>query len=325
MPMKSRGKTGRKILGKSRGKTMKVTTTVPVRKPKPQTKATILDVVNRMLNRKTETKFVGQWMTTNAVQTGVSPFPGAYFQNVIQPLGQGAASAGAQFWNVALPAMVQGVTDINRIGDRIEPASHSVKLNVRLAQQLVTPDPNVFGAQARPLDVTVYVFYGYVKSMKTYQGAVTLQDSRLAVSGQVEAVTAMNKLLSYGDTTFKTFDGSQQFAQLPMSDYVDMKVKKIHLRQASGWINTNANNGSASANTDSQNTIRKEVILKFKPKAKLQYKTSTDIYPENYAPVFALGYVYNDALASTNQALPVFGQGAVEYTAFSSLYFKDHQ
>ena len=273
-----------------------------------------------MLNRKTETKHIGQWITTNAVQTGVSPFPSAYFQNVIQPLGQGGD--GSQYWNVALPAMVQGVTDINRIGDRIEPSALKTKLNIRLAQQLVG---DVRGAQATPIDLTVYVFYGYIKSLKTYQGATGLADNRIVITGSTEANTAMAKLLDKGDLTFATFDGSQQFAQHPLSSYVDMKVKKIHLRQASGWINTNANNGSASPNTDSQNTIRKEVILKWNLKSKLNYRTSTDVYPDNCAPVFAVGYLYNDATASTNQAAPVYGDGDVEYTAFSSLYFKDHQ
>lgn len=301
-------------------KKVKVTKTVAVRKARPAQKATILDVVNRMLNRKTETKFVGQWMTTNALQTGVSPFPSAYFQNVIQPLGQG--SDGSQYWQTALPAMVQGTTDINRIGDRIEPTSLSTKLNIRLAQQAVA---DVRGAQATPLDITVYVFYGLVKSLKTYQGSVSLEDTRLVVSGQSEAGMAMNRLLDKGDLTFTQFDGSQQYAQFPLSDYVNMKVKKIHLRQASGWINTNANNGSAPPNTDSQNTIRKEVTLKWKVPSKLQYTNSTDIYPQNFAPVFAVGYVYNDATASTNQIAPAFGDGDVEYTAFSSLYFKDHQ
>lgn len=279
-----------------------------------------------MLNRKTETKFIGQFMTTNALQNGVSPFPPARFQNVIQPLGQG--SDGNQYWQTALPAMIQGglsstsISDIVRIGDRIEPISLKTKLNIRLAQQ---PVADVYGAQAIPLDLTVYVFYGIVKSMKTYQGATSLQDTRIVVSGQTEASTAMTKLLDKGDLTFTPFDGSQQFAQFPLSDYVSMKVKKIHLRQAAGWLNTNANNGSANPNTDSQNTIRKELTLKWKVPSKLEYKTSTDLYPQNFAPVFAVGYVYNDATASTNQAAPTFGNGAVEYTAFSSLYYKDHQ
>lgn len=312
------GKTRPKKARKPKTKMMKVTTKVPVRKPKPQAKAQILDVVNRMLNRKTETKFIGQWMTTNVVQDGISPFQLPYFQNVVQTVGAGA---GGQFWTPALPAMVQGLSDINRLGDRIEPTSLKVKLNVRLAQQVVA---DIKGAQATPIDVTVYVFYGFIKAMKTYQGSVGVQDNRLVVTTQSEAVTAMTKLLDNGDLTFKTFDGSQQFAQLPLSSYVDMKVKKIHLRQASGWINTPAGNNSASPNTDSQNTIRKEVNLKFKTK-KLQYPTSTDIYPNNYAPVFALGCVFNDATASTNQASPTYPNGVVEYTAFSSLYFKDHQ
>jgi len=288
-----------------------------------------MNVVNTLLNRKTETKHIGQWMTTNALQTGVSPFQLPYFQNVVQAVGQGGTAPGlnGQFWTPALPAVAQAaggapVSDINRIGDKLEPISHKVKLNIRLAKQVVA---DVLGAQATPIDLTVYVFYGYIRSMKTYQGAIAVQDNRLVVDTQSEAVTAMNSLLDKGDLTFTTFDGSQQYAQLPLSKYVDMKVKKIHLRQGGGWINTNALNGSAVPNTDSQNTIRKEVTLKFKPKAKLTYASSSDIYPDNYAPVFAVGYVYNDAMASTNQASPSYGAGTVEYTAFSSLYFKDHQ
>lgn len=280
-----------------------------------------------MLNRKTETKFIGQWMTTNTLQNGVSPFPSPYFQNVVQTLGQGgvAPALNGQFWTPALPAMAQGglgtsISDINRVGDRVEPTSLKVKLNVRLAQQLVA---DVKGAQATPIDVTVYVFYGTIKSLKNYENDIAVQDNRLVVSGSTEADTAMTKLLDKGDLTFTTFDGSQQFAQLPMSSYVNMKVKKIHLRQASGWINTGYQNGSALPNSDSQNTIRKEVTLKFKP-PKLHYRTSTDVYPDNYAPVFALGCVFNDATASTNQVDPQYPNGVVEYTAFSSMYFKDH-
>jgi len=277
-----------------------------------------------MLNRKTETKFIGQWMTTNVLQNGVSPFQLPYFQNAVQTVGLGgqAPNLNGQFWTPALPAMVQGVSDINRIGDRLEPSSLKVKLNIRLAQQVVG---DIKGAQATPTDLTVYIFYGTIKSMKTYNTAIAVQDNRLVVNAQSEAVTAMSKLLDKGDLTFTTFDGSQQFAQLPLSSYVDMKVKKVRLRQAAGWINTGFQNGSAVPNTDSQNQIRKEVTLQFKPPAKLSYKTSTDLYPDNYAPVFALGYVFNDAAASTNQVDPQYPNGVVEYTAFSSMYFKDHQ
>lgn len=282
-----------------------------------------------MLNRKMETKYIGQWLTTNTLQNGVSPFGLPYFQNAVQTLGLGgtAPNLNGQFWTPALPAIAQGggatatVSDINRIGDRLEPISHKVKLNIRLAKQVVA---DVLGAQATPVDLTVYIFYGYIRSMKTYQGAINVQDNRLVVDTQSEAVTAMANVLDKGDLTFTTFDGSQQYAQLPLSKYVDMKVKKVHLRQAAGWINTSAGNLAAVPNTDSQNTIRKEVTLKFKPKAKLTYANALDVYPDNYAPVFALGYVYNDATASTNQASPSYGAGTVEYTAFSSLYFKDH-
>jgi len=305
---------------------MKVTSTVRVPKAKPQTKATILDVVNRMLNRSTETKYIGQYATAGAIQTGISPFSDGEFENVVQQLG---AHAGGNWWTAALPAIVQAgsggtkVSDQTRIGDRIEPSAHHVKMTLRFAPKLVEgADP---AAQDTPLDITAYIFYGYIKSMKTYQGAVTYQGSSMVVTGQSEAGTAMNNVLDDGDGTFSTFNGDPILAQQPLSKYVKMKVKKVHLRRAAGWINTNANNGGAVANSDSQNTLSKTFSLKFKPPAKLQYTNAADIYPQNYAPVFAVGYVYNDATASTNQAAPVIPYGQLEYVAQNQLWFKDHQ
>jgi len=291
-----------------------------------------------MLNRKTETKYIGQWITTNALPNGVAPFGTPEWENAIQPLGA-HDQTGAQYWSVALPAMTQGITDINRIGDKIEPTSHRVKMTLRLARTQVSiseGNPS-FGvtattpvAQQIPLDVTAYIFYGYVKSLKTYQGAAasTYLGTSVIVSGQNEATRAMQKLLDLGDTNFASFTGSQEYAQLPLSSYVNMKVKKVHFRQSYGWINSAQGLVSTldpTPNTDSQNTIMKQVTLKFKPPAKLAYKTSTDIYPENYAPVFAVAYVYNDATASQNQTTPTYGNGAIEYIAQSQLWYKDHQ
>jgi len=279
-----------------------------------------------MLNRSTETKYIGQWITADAVQTGVAPFSAPQFENVVQQLG---ARSGGNWWSAALPAIVQAgtgstkVSDQTRIGDRIEPSAHHVKMTLRFTQKAIPEsDP---GAQDIPLDITAYIFYGYIKSMKTYSGAVTYQGSSMVVTGQSEAGQAMNNVLDDGDGTFSTFNGDPRLAQQPLSKYVKMKVKKVHLRRAAGWINTNANNGGAVPNSDSQNTLSKTFSLKFKPPGKLQYTNAADIYPQNYAPVFAVGYVYNDATASGNNAAPAFPYGQLEYVAQSQMWFKDHQ
>jgi len=290
-----------------------------------------------MLNRKTETKFLGNWITTNRIPDGVSPFGSPQWENAIQAIGAHDQTAN-QYWSVALPAQTQGLTDVNRIADKIEPVSHRVKMTVRLARTQISASeesPSLVAAsvpvaQQLPLDVTVYIFYGYIKSLKTYQGAAaaTYLGSSAIVSGQNEATRAMQKLLDFGDNTFAPFNGSQEYSMLPMSDYVNMKVKKIHLRQGAGWINSAQGLISPNTpvtNTDSQNTIMKQVTLKFNAPSKLHYKTSGDIYPENYAPVFAVGYVYNDATASLNQTTPTYGNGAVEYLAQAQLWYKDHQ
>jgi len=275
-----------------------------------------------MLNRKTETKYIGQWVTTSALPTGVAPFTGPAWQNVLQPAGVGAN------WCVALPAQVQGITDLTRIGDKIEPVSHQVKMTLRIAPGYLMGPPVTYNAQQVPLDVTAYIFYGYVKSMKTYEGgaAVSMVGNSTCVTGQNEASRAWSRLLNNGDDTFSSFNGDPTRAQLPLSDYVNMKVKKVHYRQGYGWINTASGlvgDNTPVPNTDSQNTLSKQITLKFKPPTKLSFKQSSDVYPENYAPVFAVGYVYNDSLGFS--AIPGGNPGALEYVAQAQLWFKDHQ
>jgi len=264
--------------------------------------------------------------------TGVPPFTTPVWQQVQQTLGPGGTA-----WQIALPAQVQGITDINRIGDKVEPTSHRVKMTVRLAPGYVStsePSPSSLEAytdiaQQVPLDVTAYIFYGYVKSMKTYQGtgaaAPTLVNGAVCVTAQNEATRAYNNLLDNGDTTFSTFNGDPIRAQLPLSEYVNMKVKKLHFRQGGGWINTavGLSGQPAQTNTAADNTLSRQVVLNFKPPSKLNYKTSTDLYPENYAPVFAVGYVYNDAMGFIS--VPGAAPGAVEYIAQAQLWYKDHQ
>lgn len=277
-----------------------------------------------MLNRKTETKYIGQYVTTSALQNGVSPFLPAVWENVVQTVGQRAG--GVQYWSVALPAMVQGQTDINRIGDRLEPVSHQVKMTLKFAPQSLGGDPPVFQAPDKPLDLTAYIFYGYVKSMKTYSGAgASFQGQSIVVSGQTEAARAMARLLDDGDLTFSTFTGDPVLAQQPLSEYVNMKVKKVHFRRAAGWINANLGNGGAVPNGAADNTLSRQLTLKFKPPSKLLYTNSTDVYPDNYAPVFAVGYTFNDPIASQNQTAPDYGEGQLEYVAQAQMWFKDHQ
>lgn len=289
--------------------------------------------MNTLLNRKTETKYIGQWVTTATAPTGVSPFPAYKFQNQLQALGNGG------LWTTALPAMTQAAitsgvaaSDVTRIGGKIEPVSHHVKMTIRLAPGYVSNSESPSSlegftnvAQQVPLDVTAYIFYGYIKSMKTYQGSVATQNGSVLVTAQSEAGTAYNKLLDNGDLTFTAFNGDPALAQLPLSSYVNMKVKKVHFRQGGGWINTavGLSGQTPVANTAADNTLTKQLTLKFKPPSKLDYATSGDLYPNNYAPVFAVGYVYNDAMGFVG--VPGANPGAIEYVAQAQMWFKDHQ
>jgi len=279
-------------------------------------------VARQVVNSMAETKYIGQWLTTTAIQNGVSPFNPYAWENVVQQLG--ALPGGTAAWRIALPAMIQGDETYTRQGNRIEPTGHHVKMTLRFAPEWVD---GVAQAQDNPLDVTAYIFYGYIKSLKTYQGsaAATYNGSSMCVTGQNEATRAYQRLLDVGDGTQTSFSGDIGVAQYPLSDYVNMRVKKVHLRRGLGYVNTNAGNGGAVGSVSPQNTLSRTFSLKFKPPAKLAYREETDIYPENYAPVFAVGYVFNDATASGNNAAPAYPSGQLEYIAQAQIWYKDHQ
>lgn len=271
----------------------------------------MMNIVNRILNRKTETRFLAQPIT----YTTGSP-ASVNWMNDIPPVSA---------WNLALPAQVQGDDKQNRIADTISPVDHRVKLKVRFApQNLANPDQPTNPVQASlPFDVTIYVFYGYIKSLKTYQGSTGTSANSLVVSGSTEATTALTRLLDLGNGAFSQFTGDSALAQYPLSEYVKMKVKKIRLHKPAGWVNTQGGALITTPEASSDGIHQKEVTLKFKAPPKLKYPNSSDNYPDNYAPVFGVGYVFNDPIS--NPAAVAASYGTIDYSAIAMLRYKDFE
>lgn len=271
-----------------------------------------MNIVNRILNRKTETRFLAQPITF----IPATPAQPAWANDI--------PTMGA--WNVALPQQVQGDDKQNRIGDTINPTDLRVKVKVRFAMvNTAGPEqPPAYVQTSLPLDLTVYIVYGTIKSLKTYQGSTNVLNNCRIVQGSTEASTALSRLLDHGDGSFGQFTGDPAYAQYPLSDYVNMKVKKIRLHKPAGWVNTQSGAIITSPETSSDGIHEREVVLKFKTcPGKFKYRNSTDVYPDNYAPVFAVGYCFNDA-ASNPAAVPA-GFGTIEYCAISMLRYKDFE
>lgn len=267
--------------------------------------ATLAQAVKTIVKGQAETKYVAK-----------TPMTSFGYENDIPTLGE---------WTVALPPVTQGPSDIQRVGDKMSPVSHRTKLSVRIANQNLAGagEPPLYAANVQPLDITVYVVYGYIKSLKTYQGSTAVSGISTVVSGSTEASLAMNDLLDNGDGTYVTFDGTPQKALLPFNKtLVDMKVKKFRLHKPAGWVNSGANAIDQTKTEQSSDGIHsRDVTLKWSPPSKMLFNLDTDIYPNNYAPVFAVGYVYNDSIS--NPAAVQYTYGGVEYTAQNQLWFKD--
>lgn len=292
---------------KPTGKRRKLKTGVPVTivtGKRRKLRTGIVQAVKSIVKAQSETKYLAR--------TPISNFG---FENDIPSLGE---------WTVALPAMSQGPGETQRIGDKVSPVTHRTKLTVRIANQNLGPPENpVFAANTTPLDITVYIFYGYIKALKTYQGSTGTSGLSTVVSGSTEAATAMNDLLDVGDGTYTTFDGTPQKAMLPMNKtVVNMKVKKIRLHKPAGWVNSGANAVDQTQVEQSSDGIHsRDVTLHFSPPSKMVYNLDSDSYPNNYAPVFSIGYVYNDSISNPANVQYLFG--GVEYTAQNQLWFKD--
>lgn len=276
-----------------------------VRRRKLRTGVTLAQAVKTIVKGQAETKYVAR-----------SPINNFGYENDIPSLGE---------WTVALPPVTQGPGEIQRIGDKMSPVSHRTKLNIRIANTNTSGsgDPPVYGANTTPLDITVYIVYGYIKSLKTYQGSTAVSGLSTVVQGSTEATLAMSNLLDKGDGTYVTFDGSAPNAMLPFNKtLVDMKIKKVRLHKPAGWVNSGANAVDPSAKEQSSDGIHaRDVTLKWSPPAKMLFNLDTDVYPNNYAPVFAVGYVYNDSIS--NPSSVAYTYGGVEYTAQNQLWFKD--
>lgn len=207
---------------------------------------------------------------------------------------------GPTQWTLAVPGLGQGLTAYDRIGDKISPTSLKVALDLRFTA----------AAQATPHDITAVIYYGYCKKYTSFydvqSNSVDLCDQLLRLGGVVTTT----------DAELQPFNGIQSDVHLPINKTVwALKKKTIHMYKAPGILNGGASAGVLS--TPNKNNV--SVILDWSSAlpAKLKYDQSTDVYPENFAPVFAIGYYYNDGTA------PDTGTGILEFQASKMLYFKD--
>lgn len=252
----------------------------------------MMNVVNRILNRKSETKYV-----SNITNSSGSPY--------VNPVMVNSAIQGTHQFQSALPPMVQGDDDYSRIGDSIVPT----KLVNDLWIDFV-PKSGQVGLDL-PVDISVVIYYGYCKKYKSWTDVDT---NSSALADQLLKLGTKDPV---SGSEHKAFVGlHRDMTLLANQDIFHLKKKVIRMYKSPGYSNGVTSPGIISEPSKIHAHVKLD-FTKLLP-AKLKYEESTDTLPSNYSPFWCIGYVYND------QSLPDTGTtGILEYQYTSHLHYKD--
>ena len=173
----------------------------------------MMNVVNRILNRKSETKYITDYTDENA--NAWQTFNSQVF--------------GANQWAAAIPPLAQGTTDYTRLGDSVFPTSHYTDLHFRINP--VSPaytSPN-------PVDITIVIFHGVCKK---YKAPDEVRNNSAALCPTL--LRLGQKSVGSGLET-QPFMGYSQEMDFPINDVVwNLKKTTVRLYKAPGVLNGGA-------------------------------------------------------------------------------------
>jgi len=227
--------------------------------------------VRRVLRRVGETKYVAN-QYKNGTGTGV---PGdAGILPVPWTVNANLANVGNYY--PAIPCLTQGDDDWQRDGSVVQPVGLRAKLNFYFNQDL---SGNAI-LPTNPGQFIVKVFYGVGKKQKLW-GA-----------GETPIVSASD-LLEKGDGTTQSANGNLNELMYPINKKAyNAKCKTFIMGKTDGVL-TSATGGLLNATqtggySTSAGSSFKSIYLRFSPPKKLQYEDDDNIFPNNYAPWFAV-------------------------------------
>jgi len=222
--------------------------------------------------------------------------------NVYSPFN--SAIAGSTQFSSALPDIGTGTDGFSRIGDLIQPMSLKTALDVRIKGGT--------SSTGNPVDVTVVVYYGYCKKYRTWDevsaNSAALCEQLLRVGG----ISALTTLDTQG------FNGIQSDSHLPVNTTIwKLKKKTFRLHKCPGYLNGSTSPGLLGGPAANNHSF----ILDYTDMlpAKLKYDQTVDVLPSNFAPIWCMGYYYNDGTAPNTGS----GTGILEFKTNSMLYYKD--
>ena len=194
---------------------------------------------------------------------------------------------------------------------KIEPTKHCSDLQFCFSPELLISS----GGPATRIDsvawdVTVHVWYGYVRRYKSMDD----------VNGN--KIFIAQNLFEIDGSTQTRFSGKMgDLMNERNSEFGALKHKSFRMFKDQGNANTLT---SEYFPTVTQKRLR----LWFKPPKSLKYADDTSFYPENYAPFILVGYCHNDntQASNSNNAGPTTNIAqlpAVQMLQVNKVWFKD--
>jgi len=243
--------------------------------------------VKALVKAPVETKYVATppTYTTNIGVNNLSGFTG--FSSAI---------TGTNEIMCCLPALVAGVANHQRIGNKVHPTSLTVTLDLAAT----------FHESARSVDKTVHIFLMTCKAVKSLDNFSAIPITTFLDNGQ-------GGLTDFDGTVMKSF------YPVDRSQFTLLKHKKIRLVKGFGLIVDSTVNTSAAV-TDSvitPSSSYKRIKMRVPVPKTLLYENSTAQYPQNFAPFFVIGYTNNVGVDTAPNGIDVMVQGN------SELYYKD--
>lgn len=267
-----------------------VSKSVPKRAKKAMTR-----IANSVFSRRTETKYVSQFISTEPVDIYGATTP---------------ANGLPQLYD-CLPGVSIGDDEFERNGVKIQPTKHVVDLDLRFNESKLSAIPAIKMASAA-WDIQVHVWYGYARRFRAVSEVLA------------NAPTILSQQLEDGQGNVLPWTGTPYDDMYRINgETLVLKHKTFRMYRPSGSQNT----ADSTQQTYFPQVIRKRLSLSFKPPKTLLFNDNVDI-PDNYAPFLIIGYCHNDGTnASAAQYVPqtplVSNTPALQMQMRSHLWFKD--
>lgn len=222
----------------------------------------IAKIVQRLITKKEETKYVanapadnagtdlgGLWYATPQLTTVGSYYP-------------------------AMPVLTQGTDDYQRIGNKINPTSLAMSVKV--------------GFNATDLSCNaIYgvIYYGTSKAGKTWQNDTPVTTAAILDDGQ---------------GAVQPWNASRYQLNLPIDrKYFSLKRIVFKLSKTTGVLNHENGTANQGNFATSSGQSDRNFLLRFKTPKQLLYAQGTHRFPQNYAPFWGIGFCHTDGSTIT--------------------------